>query len=126
LERSQASVESKARELRISLQVTGDDFTAPSSDVLLARIREIPALQICPLCGLRFANMRSTGMCRACHLEQLIAHRETQLAELVRERKLTKLRQDKARLRICDGCGQAFYPRSTSRSQYCERCDYEG
>lgn len=122
LERSQGSVEAKARELRISLVITGDDVPVPDSAKLLSRIREIPELNICPLCGIRFANMRATGMCRACHLDQLIAHRETQLAELVRERKLTKLRQDKARLRICDGCGQAFYPRSSSRAKRCERC----
>lgn len=127
LERSTASVEGKARQLGVSLTVTGDDTPVPNSAALLARIREIPELNICPLCGTRFANMRNTGMCRACHLDQLIAHRETQLAELVRERKLTKLRQDKARLRICDGCGQAFYPRANSKSQRCEKCGgYEG
>lgn len=123
LERSVTSVESKARELRVSLQITNEDIdvsTAPGR--LLVRLREAVGLQICPMCGKRLATMRETGMCRCCHLDQLITLRETQLAEEVRLRKLTKLRQDKHRLRICDSCNEAFFPRANSPATRCPDC----
>lgn len=124
LERSASSVQAKARELHVSLEVTGEDIELSwSSAQLLERVRRTPGLSICPLCGLRLAIMRNTGMCRVCHLDQLIHLREVQLAELARERKLTKLRQDKRRLRICTVCGDAYYPRMAAKQQVCARCE---
>lgn len=126
LERSISSVEHKAREVRISLEVTREDIDVTSASArLLAKVREIPGLAICPLCAKRFATMKSTGMCRSCHLEQLIALREEQLAEEIRLRTLTKLRQDKHRLRICDECNRAFFPRANSSTAICGECGGE-
>lgn len=123
LDRSIDSIESKAKELRISLVIANDDVDVSELvDRILTRIKEAPELQLCPMCGKRLATMRATGMCRCCHLDQLIALREEQLAEEIRVRKLTKLRQDKRRLRICDDCSQAFFPRLTSDSTRCPDC----
>lgn len=124
LERSVSSVEAKARELRLSLSNTGDDVDVSRETVaILSRLKMAHRLPICPSCGLRVAIMRTTGMCRVCHLDQLIELRETQMQELVRERKLTKLRQDKRRLRVCDICGDAFYPRVAEKPDVCSKCD---
>lgn len=126
LERSTGSVESKARELGISLKIDNEDIDVSRlTDRLLTRLHEIPGLQICPLCGKRVATMKHTGMCRPCHLDQLIELRETQLSEEIRLRKLTKLRQDRRRLRVCSTCGQAFFPRPSSSAQTCQDCGGE-
>lgn len=123
LERSIGSVEAKAKELRVSLVVTGEDIDVTLTPTqILARLREVPDLQICPLCGMRLATMKATGMCRPCHLDQLIALRETQLAEAIRQRKLTSLRQNKHRLRICEACDRPFYPRPESKTARCAEC----
>lgn len=123
LDRTDDSVKNKAKELGISLAVTGIDVDVASlSTRMLTRIREVPGLQVCPMCGKRLASMRATGMCRCCHLDQLIALREEQLSEEIRLRRLTKLRQDKRRLRICESCGDAFYPRPTSTATTCPDC----
>lgn len=122
LERSISSVEHKARDLGVSLEITPTDVNVETvTDKILMRLYEVTNLQICPMCGKRLATMR-TGMCRCCHLDQLIALREEQLAEEIRLRKLTKIRQDKRRLRICATCGDAFYPRLTSKAQRCADC----
>ena len=124
LDRSLSSVEHKARELGISLKASGEDIDITQTPTkILARIREVPTLQICPMCGKRLATMKQTGMCRVCHLDQLIQLRETQMAELTRERKLTKLRQDKKRLRICSSCERAYFPRQDSKATLCSECD---
>lgn len=124
LERSKSSIEGKARELKISLQVTGEDINVSNAGVkILARIRQAPDLNICPLCGVRLATMKATGICRVCHLDQLITLREVQMLEVARERKLTKLRQDKRRLRVCDSCGRPFFPRVGSDASTCADCD---
>lgn len=123
LERSQTSVQAKAKEMRISMQVTGDDVEIQNlTEKILGRIREVPELNICPVCGLRLATMHKTGICRPCHLDALIALRESQLAEEIRLRRLQKIRQDKARLRICPVCNSDFYPRAGSKMTRCERC----
>lgn len=124
LERSVGSVESKARELKISLVTTGEDFDVTNVGTkLLARIQASPDLHLCPLCGVRLAIMKSTGICRVCHLDQLISLREVQLLEVARERKLTKLRQEKRRLRVCDRCGRPFFPRVGSTAAICNDCE---
>lgn len=124
LDRSVSSVEAKAREMRVSLVATGDDVEVSRETLaILVRLRQASTLPICPSCGLRVAIMKSSGLCRVCHLDSLIELRETQIQELARERKLTKLRQDKRRLRICDICGEAFFPRMTNRPEVCSKCD---
>lgn len=124
LERTPSSVEAKASELSISLVATGEDVDITgSTTAILGRIREMQALQICPMCGKRLATMKNTGICRACHLDGLISLRESQLAEQVRERKLVKLRQDKKRMRVCEVCERPFFPRITSQAQRCEDCE---
>lgn len=123
LDRSKSSIEGKAKELKISLQVTGKDINVlTAGSKILARVRQTPGLEICPLCGMRLATIKSTGICRVCHLDQLITLREVQMLEVARERKLTKLRQEKRRLRICDSCGRPFFPRVGSRSSTCNDC----
>jgi len=123
LDRSVESIETKAQELRISLVISVDDLDVSEiADRILTRIKDAPTLRLCPMCSKRLATMRATRMCRCCHLDQLIALREEQLSEEIRVRKLTKLRQDKRRLRICDDCSQAFFPRISSDSTRCADC----
>lgn len=124
LDRSPSAIEHKARDLGISLVPTGAD--AELSQVgawILERIRESSTLEVCPVCGVRLAVVKKTGVCRVCHLEQLIAIRESQLLEQVRERKLVKLRQDKRRLKVCHVCGRPFFPRVGSTALICQDCD---
>ena len=123
LERSVGSVQAKARELKVSLVATGNDVSIEGAGMkLLQRIRETPGLTICPLCGQRLATMKSTGICRVCHLDQLITLREVQLLETARERRLTQLRQEKRRLRVCAKCGRPFFPRVGSEASACGDC----
>ena len=124
LERSVGSVEAKAKELRVSLVATGEDVNVENAGIkILERIRQAADLSICPLCGMRLATMKSTGICRVCHLDQLITLREVQMLETARERKLTKLRQEKRRLRICVSCGRPFFPRVNSQATKCAECE---
>jgi NADH pyrophosphatase NudC (nudix superfamily) len=123
LDRSVISVKHKAHEYNISLENTGEDIDITDQPAkILQRIREAPDLNICPMCGTRLATMRDTAMCRPCHLEQLIQLRETELETLARKRRLTKIRQDKRRQRICDHCGRAYYPRTSTKSNQCADC----
>jgi uncharacterized protein with PIN domain len=123
LERPLGQIENKAVELKVSLEATSDDVSLDGVVTrIIQRIVESPELSICPSCGKRLASMRETGMCRCCHLDQLIALRQEQLAEEIRLRKLTKLRQDKRRLRICEVCGMDFYPRAESTGARCADC----
>lgn len=124
LERSVSSVEHKARELNVSMVATGDDFDLSiTPEQIMIRLRDAPNLNVCPLCGVRLAIMKSSGMCRVCHLDQLISVREARLVELARERRLTKLRQEKRRLRICECCGMSFFPRVSSDVEICPKCE---
>lgn len=124
LDRSKGSIEAKAKELKVSLAVTADEMVITDAGVkILARIRQSADLNICPLCGVRLATVKSTGICRVCHLDQLISLREVQMLEVARERKLTKLRQEKRRLRVCDSCGRPFFPRVGSEAATCADCD---
>lgn len=123
LERSPASVKLKAAEIRVSLVRTGEDVdlrVLPSR--LLEMVRRSPHLPVCPSCGRRLAMVQSTGLCRVCHLDRLIELRQEQLEVIARGQKLAKLRQDKARLRTCEGCGSAFFPRASSTKTLCGKC----
>lgn len=124
LDRSPGSIEAKAKEIHISLVINEEDIDISRvGDGIIAKIRETPLLQVCPICGVRLATMRATGVCRVCHLDQLIDLREAQLLELARERKLVKLRQDKRRLKVCVICGRPFFPRVGSTVEVCQECD---
>lgn len=123
LERSPASVARKAQQLRISTKVTGGDIDLQLTPArLIAWIKQTPGFHVCPMCGKRLAMMKTTGMCRPCHLDRLIELRIEQLDVQAREKRLTKLRQDKKRQRICGNCGRAFYPRLSSEDQRCGSC----
>lgn len=123
LERSPSSVAHKAQQLGISTKVTGDDVdVAMVPAKVLLWVRQSASLNVCPSCGMRLAMMRATGLCRPCHLDRLIDLRREQLDVLARERKLTKLRQDKKRMRSCARCGSAFFPRPSSSEQLCPSC----
>jgi hypothetical protein len=125
LERTPNSVKRKAQELRISTKATGEDIDLTLTPArLVAWIRQSPGAAVCPMCGKRLAMMKATGMCRVCHLERLIELRQEQQDVMVRERRLTKMRQDRKRLRICAACGQDFYP--SSKNTHCERCRVHG
>lgn len=120
LERSQASVEKKAQEMSLSLKRTGEDIDLNiAPDRILSWVRETPMLRLCPMCGHRLAIMQRTGLCRPCHLDRLIDLRREQLDVIAREKRLAKLRQDKKRMRICDDCGRAFFPRPSSSDTNC-------
>lgn len=123
LERSPASVAARAKALRVSLVRTGDDVDLQTTPARLLRfVRQSANLHLCPMCGQRLAIMVSTGVCRVCHLDRLIELRTEQLEVIARERRLTKLRQDKKRQRSCDRCGRAFYPRPSSPETLCPAC----
>lgn len=120
LERTPKAVEVIASLNGISLRITDEDITVNARVLhMLERIKETPGLQVCPMCGKRFARMR-TGICRCCHLDAILeAHRDA-LDEEIRLRRIDKARQDKSRLRICDQCRQPFFPSSTS--PLCQDC----
>lgn len=121
LERSQASVSTKARELHVSLKATeGDVDLGVLPARLLTWVRATPSLRICPMCARRLALMQSTGLCRVCHLDRLIELRREELDVVIRQKRLDKIRQDKRRVRICDKCGREFYP--SSKSLLCSDC----
>lgn len=123
LERTPKAVRHVAELNGISIKDTGEDVATNAAALnLVERLRETPGLSICPMCGQRFARMRSTGMCRRCHLEQLLELHRDQLAEEIALRKLDKARQDKRRLRVCERCGRPFFPRPSSTSTICGEC----
>lgn len=123
LERSPGSISAKAKEEGISLEEISNDYDiTPEILDLLRRVRETPSLAICPNCCRRLARMKSTGFCRTCHLEQLVARHEERIDEKIAERKLDQVRQAAHRLRICEGCGRHYFPRTSSSNSLCPRC----
>lgn len=123
LERSKSSVESKARDIGVSLKASKEDIDLRTTPARLLRyVRRSPQLQLCPMCGVRLAMMTSTGICRVCHLDRLIELRAEQLEIVAREKRLAALRQDKKRLRICESCGASFFPRAESTDTTCAKC----
>lgn len=102
LGRSAESVSVKARRLGVSLAPTGEDINVDQEVLtLLARVSETSQLQICPMCGKRWATMRDTGICKLCHLDRLISIHQEQLEIEVRQRALTAARKEKQR-RLAD------------------------
>lgn len=123
LERSKSSVESRARDLGVSLKASKEDIDLRTTPARLLRYVHLsPDLQLCPVCGVRLAMMTSTGICRVCHLDRLIELRAEQLEIRAREKRLASLRQDKKRLRICESCGSSFFPRVESADTRCSKC----
>ena len=123
LERSPSSVTAKATELQVSMRTTDDDIDLGLLPArILVWVRESPRLHVCPACGRRLARVRSTGLCRVCHLEGLLEIRREQLDVIVREKQLAQLRQQKKRVRVCRSCGEAFYPKTSSTATTCKSC----
>ena len=123
LERSPSSITAKATELQVSMRITGDDIDLGLLPArIIAWVRESPRLHLCPSCGRRLARVRSTGLCRVCHLEGLLDIRREQLEVVIREKQLAQLRQQKKRMRVCRGCGAAFYPKTASTATRCKTC----
>lgn len=123
LERTPRQVEWAAVVHGVSLRTSDDDVQISASILdTIERVRETPDLSICPMCGKRFARMKATGMCRCCHLDGLLTLHQERLDEEIRLRKLDKARQDKRRMRVCDRCGQPFFPRPTSTDSVCGDC----
>lgn len=122
LERTPQAVRHVAALNGISVTDTGKDVDTQAVTLGLAeRLRETPGLSVCPMCGKRFARMKS-GLCRCCHLDRLLDLHQERLDEEIRLRKLNKARQDKRRMRVCDVCGRPFFPRSTSKETTCQDC----
>lgn len=123
LDRDQADVEAKAAAEQIALERTGGDIDlGVDSTKLLQWVRQSTSLALCPSCTRRLAMVKTTGLCRVCHLDQLIALRDEQLEVIAREKKLAAKRKQKQRLRVCYGCGDAFFPRESSPATLCPRC----
>lgn len=123
LDRDLADVVAKAAEENITLERTDADIDLGlDAPKLLQWIRQSTSLTLCPSCTRRLAMVKTTGLCRVCHLDQLIALRDEQLEVIVREKKLAAKRKQKQRLRVCYGCGDAFYPRENSTATLCGRC----
>lgn len=124
LERTAESVKHKAAELRISLEVTGEDIdVTATAKHYLDRVRETPKLSVCPLCGKRLANMRTSEMCRVCHLDRLLDLHRERMDEELRQKRLAKARQDRHRMRVCDRCNGPFFPSSASKATKCMDCE---
>ena len=124
LDRSRSSVEAKAKAYGISLVVSGDDVAiTKEAEAIVKRLNLYLRLPVCPACGVRVAIVKKSGTCRVCYLDALITIREEQILELARERKLTKLRQDKRRLRICYRCNDHFFPRAEASKDLCSKCE---
>lgn len=100
LNRTVGSVEAAAKAHNISLKCNDDDIEINAEVLdLLQRVKETPRLQVCPMCGRRWATMRSTGVCRPCHLDRLIGlHLEATEVE-VRDKALSAARKEKQRVR---------------------------
>lgn len=124
LDRSKTSVEAKAKTCGISLIASGDDIAISKEvEAIVKRLNLYLRLSICPACGIRVAIVKKSGTCRVCYLDALITIREEQILELARERKLTKLRQDKRRLRVCYRCNDPFFPRAEASKELCSKCE---
>lgn len=127
LERSKRSVESKARDLGVSLKSTGQDFDVRLTPARLLRyVSRSPQLSICPMCGVRLAMMSETGFCRVCHLDRLIELGKEQILIRARERHLARIRQDRKRARVCESCSDVFFPKVESSAAVCRKCSGDG
>lgn len=123
LGKSRWSVKAKAHRLGISLRVTDSRISDTElTPELLDRIRSSALAPVCPACGMRPIGT-ITGLCGPCHLQRLTAIRLEELdAEIQAKRELWKARQAKHRLRICEACGQPWYPSSESKARHCPAC----
>lgn len=126
LERSATSVAAKASEMKISLIATGEVVEIDALVLTyVERLKETPLLSVCPCCGKRFANMRTSEMCRICHLDRLLDLHQERMDEELRQKRLAKARQDRHRMRVCDRCGGPFFPGTASKATVCNDCGGE-
>ena len=148
LDRSVSSVYCKAHELRISLRRPGSRagrrIGIPAS-MRLSDLGNVPASAIqsgkfdiataelaivsertaplCPACSIYPVQVRTTGLCRLCHLRHLIAkYHESALVDDA-NRELQRARTDKSRARVCANCAVTFRPRKTSTATLCPECE---
>jgi hypothetical protein len=120
LERSPSAVSAQARRSRISLEATVSDLDiAVVPERVLRWVKSAHRLSLCPSCTHRLAVMKSTGLCRVCHLDRLIELRREEIELAARRQRLATLRQQKKRLRVCTVCGSEFYPKVASTETKC-------
>jgi len=134
LGRSESSVQNMARRLRISTRRPGSrkglvlgqprGYSFAHATPELARFREdvlsgrVDAgeiaqtltldddAELCPCCGRRPVEVKTTGFCRACHLAHLRSRHLTKLAELEEEQRLWAARQELHRARQAAASGE--------------------
>lgn len=123
LDRSEHSIRCKAHEHGISLKVSAEvEAFATIRPDTSQRLVDIAHSYLCPACGARRASVKTTGFCGPCHYDLIIETKKADLEVEVRHRQMTALRQQKRRLRVCEDCGQDFYPRLESRHTLCPDC----
>lgn len=122
LERTPQQVRSAAALNGISVRNTGEDVEVHAEALGLADLVADCTVPVCPACGKRWARMKGTGLCRSCHLDRLLEIHQERQDEAVRLKRLDKARQDKRRMRVCERCGQPFYPRPSSPATVCQDC----
>ena len=129
LARSKDSIKSKAKRLRaegVEIVFGSDDAidaTQMTPAGVIDSIRASVSQPICPGCGNRPASVIATGLCARCHYERVVEDRRERLDVLIARRRLDVMRQRKHRLRICESCLAAFYPRKSSPTTICPRCE---
>lgn len=109
-DRSVEAVRMRAKRLGVSLRrsrTLDPILTRSRSGVVLRRIRELTAAELCPSCGKRFVGVRSTGLCGRCHFQGLVAVHEEEIARLEGQRELwaarSKLQRRRRELGKVDG-----------------------
>lgn len=114
LGRTEEAVKRKARLERVSLRRNAETNVSES---LLVDLH----LPLCPMCARRYADLDS-GICTPCHLDRIVAAHEHDKDVKARQQRLDVVRQQKSRQRICEACGQPFYPRKSSTDTVCRDC----
>lgn len=109
-DRSVEAVRMRAKRLGVSLRrsrTLDPILTRSRSGVVLRRIRELTAAELCPSCGKRFVGVRCTGLCGRCHFQGLVAVHEEEIARLEGQRELwaarSKLQRRRRELGKVDG-----------------------
>ncbi|MDE2100841.1 MAG: hypothetical protein KGL39_26580 [Patescibacteria group bacterium] len=115
LERSPSAIAAQAKRNGISLVATASDIDAAAvPERVLRWVKVQHHVPLCPSCTQRVALIKSTGLCRVCHLDRLIAASAEELEVRARRQRLAALRQKRRRMRVCVVCGVEFFPKSSS------------